>query len=436
MTTGAKVLEREGVGEFRAGRYARAEKILARALRHDAGLADARLFRSSALRMLGRLPEARREIERAKDLRPTAAVLFASAVLAADLGRREEALVEIERASRLAPRSREILALRRRLARPKPYPSVAVDPRLELLSVVLSLAARRERIDGFEPVPESSYAKAAMRRFGRFESHRAVRLISKALRGGLTVIGAQRSLLRVSPPPELLEPEGERPRRPEILQALNEFAVETGFMRFFEEQAGFYRRCVAGVEKQMRGRDYAAILESYTGRRVTAPYTLALCPMRAVGSAGNLNFLERGDAGPRVVSAVGPSRLAAGAPRFDYAALRWDIWHELAHTLLDDLFEEKGDGPWEHSVLEHMAQGLASRLVRWADATGRAKGPACGRRGEGLIRLDAVQERLAIFEKERRRYPTIDAFYPKLKAAVSSLPRSGGRRSGRDDGIL
>ncbi len=374
----------------------RLEESLAACGRAEAaGAAGAALFelRGDVETALGLPAEAADSLERAADidrgprlLEKAAAACAAAGYPAAGLSRARAALSG-EPGRELSGRLARELGAR---LRPPPGGGArllaAVDPRLELLGLVWALGAGSRRDAPFVLRGVDPYARLVSRRFRSMSGHPAVRLLAAARRGGLTAAGAQRSLLTLGAPP-LLEsgsPE-EGAGRPEVLEALSSFARGSHFMRFFRSQKPRYERWARDVgEQTARLRDVER-LSRYARLPARARYTLALSPLMDPGGGGGLNHVFwDGAAGEwSIVSTVGPSA-GGGETRFDYAGLRWAVWHELGHVLLDDRLEPHrgllrrtrwllgGGSPryrtWEQTVREHMAQGLASRLAVRAGA--------------------------------------------------------------------
>lgn len=327
-----------------------------------------------------------------------------------------------------------------------PRVSIVLDPRIELLEVIGALADGDRPLDG--PF-WSSYAYAAdvKAHFGKFRAHPAVQAYRKARGAGQTSVGAQQQMMDLGPPPQLKR-NRETWKGPEIaLKPLRAFAAESDFMGFYGRQAPVYRDLVEAASRELRDPDVAAPLERYSSMKVTAACTVLLCPLRR-GQDANLNHIEclDGGVGYRVVSTVGPDEIAKGRPVFRLGSRRWDLWHEMGHGLLDRLLEshpaEVGaseglyggfpagcHGSWDQCLREHVAQGVATRLLEIENAAGGApSGEPIFRRELELLPL--VMEQLKIFESDRGRFKTLADFYPALLGAfvarARSLPRSGG----------
>lgn len=331
-------------------------------------------------------------------------------------------------------------------AKKSPTVSVAVDPRIELLAVIHGLADPGGRLEGFD-WGTSAYAAQVRVYFDRFRGHSAIEAYRKARSDGLTAVGAQQQILDLGPPPDLrrLRDTWSGPQVP--LGELRSFAVESGFMSFYDEHAPAYRAFVKEAAKELEGLEIAVPLENYSSMKVTASATLILCPLRR-GQQGNLNHIECLDGGAsyRVVSTVGHDEVVDGNPVFRLRNRRWDLWHEMGHGLFDRLLEaypgEVGrssglydelpggcHGSWDQCLREHVAQGVATRLLELDESAGDP-GPHAHVPREGLDLLPLVKEQLKVFEARRGHFKTMADFFPTLLGAfvkrAGTTPRGGG----------
>lgn len=327
-----------------------------------------------------------------------------------------------------------------------PYPSVSLDPRIELLAVVHVLAGEVPGLDGFA-LNDSDYAREVRRRFWRLRGHPAVEAYRRARLAGLDAVGAQRMMLDLGDPPELAT-KHELPSEVErLVSLLKAFARDCRFMEFFNSHRPLYRSLVGEVVSEMKDRDYASMLEEYSGLEVRARYSMMLCPLRGPRQEGNMNHIEcseDGKAGHSIFATLGPTEIRSGIPQFQFWNRRWDLWHELSHTLLDRrlrdfpaevqatsaLFAPVADhcyGFWAQCLREHVAQGVAWRMLAWAKRAGRTKEDVwhpTAEQEEKLPYLQVVIDRLADYEARRDLYPTLNDFYPELLEAFAELARA------------
>lgn len=319
--------------------------------------------------------------------------------------------------------------------------SFAVDPRLELLAVVDLLAARRGCRQGFR-ADGSGYARRILSRFAAFERHPVVDAYLASCAHGLDAPTAAVLMLHCASASDLspsleehpwagYRPESPRERSlPALLRAMERFSKESRFEEFFQEQAPFFERCRSQAERAAAGRPFIARLEEYTGHRFSAHYRVFLSPL----IAAPVNHVH-GEW--EVFSVLAPERRGL---KLAFGFLDpWKLWHELGRTVMDRLAGAhakeisrskrlwpvvspvcEGMASWQHCVAEHVAQCVAWRLRRQAPRAGGLPGlkrsalkyaPYAG----------PVLSRLEEYEKDRKRYPTLESFYPRLVDVFTKL---------------
>lgn len=354
---------------------------------------------------------------------------------------------EARAASRLDPSSdeaRTLMALCRSFVGDAPArlaePRAVVEPRLELGAVVGALAAGRGLKTGFSLRPGSAHARAAAAWFAPFRAHAVVRLYRRAALDGLSAVGAQRLLLSSA---------GSDPRRAALLEALREFGERSRFPRFLETRRRYYDGVLARVDAEAARLGYAARFVEYTGLVPAARCETVIAPLQAEDGSARLNHL--GSPGPdgryRILMTLNPSGLEDGVERFDCEPSAWSLWHELGHAATDHWLEGRDAeldrsraaltpaaarryASWEQVLREHLVQGLASRMTVWAGVPRRV---GEGGRDASLPYLPAVIAALAAYERGRRRFRSLERYYPILLALFIKLAARapGGTTEGR-----
>lgn len=300
---------------------------------------------------------------------------------------------------------------------------VAVHRGLELVAVVDALAgAGHFRLDG------SSYAADVEAAFRRHARHASVAAYASACAGGADVLKLQHAMLA----PESAGPLSREERA--LSAALEAFARDAGFDDFFAAQQPRFERWKADLRAQSRETHYVAYLEDYAGMVVGAGFTLYLTPLRDA-AAGTVNIAGADGGRLRVHSSLAPSSLRDGEPVFDFAHLRWTLWHELGHTLLNDPFAAlpaAGRGParffesgcyedWRGCAREHIVQGVAFRMLEWARRTGRERAPISISREPVLTQLSVVEKSLRRREAiPAAKRPSLEKWLPRIMDAFAA----------------
>lgn len=248
----------------------------------------------------------------------------------------------------------------------------AVDPRVELFSVVLRLSGP----GGFGP---GAYAAAAGRAFSPLAGHRAVALVAASRAKGAAVP----ELLR-----EALAPEGALP------DALKEFEKASDFGAFFagrrEDRLAFEAEARREALHAQSPRDALAYMGlPFEGARVfiLAPLLPDEPGLAALGVRGGT-----------------PS---GGGLAFGFDGFESSPAAVLSREAVDWLRPPAGDLP------AHIAAAVGLRLIA-RDLGERVYRRALVRLANGrLPRLEAVSERLKDYERGRRT--TLKAFSPRLE---------------------
>lgn len=317
---------------------------------------------------------------------------------------------------------------------------VKTDPRLELAGALQLLADRASAPEDFavSTLPYASELRGALR---GFEKHPAVRLTA-AMRsadfGTRAEILLRRSALpglsdRLTLEYELLERAGGAEAVHEWLGALAGLARASDFA----EAAGRAARRLAPALKRFRARErargYVESLEEYAGLPLDGEYAAYLSPFHRAQPVANLVSVLK-DGSMSVASVFGP----VSGDEFWGEHVPRTLWHESAHGILDglgDLFEPQlaasgfvappgCRGDRSMCVKEHVALAVGRRMLA------RAGESAPGDETLGFPHVAALERELEAYEKDRKSYPTLADYYPKLLAV---FPRGKPHDSARSE---
>lgn len=325
--------------------------------------------------------------------------------------------------------------------------AIRVDPRIELLGTLQLLA-------GGGPTTTDivfPYRERVEQRFRPFADHPAVTMFRRMARVGFAFDAPVIVMLHCSDPPALrltgtLPPEivqraGGRDTLEAWVALVRQFAEESGFAGFAEENRTYYAGLAGEVERMLEPR-LLEDLEAYYGMREDG-YRIILSP------------LTKGGFGPRVEVAPGswwvyavasPAEYSADTLRFYTAAgLRTLIWHEFAHSFVNPLTESH----WQeltayHRLLDSIADGLPQWYRQWKPAldehivravtvrmAARYRSDSAGAAAMtrevnwGFTYVPAIADLLEDrYEKDRARWPTFSAFFPEIVALIRELAGS------------
>jgi len=281
----------------------------------------------------------------------------------------------------------------------------ALDPKVELVSVVLMLAEpdgfRARRPDGLD-----AYAAAAEAAFAGFSGHPAVARVRDLRRGGAPASALVRAALRPS-------------RRDPLAAELRDFEKASGFAAFF-----------AG-----RAEDRRAFVETARRESLRAISPDSALAYMGVPPTGDRRFLLA----PLLPDDEGLSalRVRAGAPagrgtRFRFDGFESSVASELCREAAGWLREPAGP------VAAHLAAAVGLRVIARDLGERVYRAELARRTSERLPHLGALTERLKEFEAGRARYKTLRSFAPRLEAlaAVRADQASAAARAGRRDDAL
>lgn len=273
-------------------------------------------------------------------------------------------------------------------------------------------------------------------------------------------------LLDFGPPPDLAveahpehyESQGRGDAVSRLLPALRDFARDE-FMPFFEREAPYHRSLRQTVAAEFESMDYLPPLERYVGPLPPHRYHFLISPLYHGGAMHNLLYRRR-DGVFDIYSISGHNAVEGGEPRVEFGvrSMTYQAWHEVCHTLVDDVTKGhraaleplsplyglmtgtaknryRGPAGWLHMVDEHVIRAVTSRLAELTFGREFGDERLAFEKAEGFALVGLVRELLLDYERSRDRYPTLADFYPRivetLRRVGAALPssRGGGARA-------
>jgi hypothetical protein len=305
---------------------------------------------------------------------------------------------------------------------------IGVDARIELLGVIALLAGSKNHDEAL-----AAYRAKAESRFASFRNHPAVLLYQDILRTNRESF-CSAVLLYYSAPPELafLNPGGDIPHLGEpreqlqqFLWELRQFAQESDFMDFFRENREYYETLRLSVSKKFEPQDPVAELERYLGLSLSSRVHYILPLLYGGRHAYIVPYPE-------------PSARSAGIKAFQvYSNIKnvssqnpdIPVWNEMLYVFMDPsshYFESLNVsdpaafyGPdiakcrlaYSYCAKDYVAAAIIARLKKGDPPRDRY--------------VKALWDRLAEYEGNRHRYPTLWDFYPRLFSVYHELAFPG-----------
>lgn len=319
---------------------------------------------------------------------------------------------------------------------------VAVDPRVELLSVVFRLAGNPEYSRGMLP----GYCEAVDTHFAPVKDHAVVRRAQALRRKSGVSYDAVASfavhLEGIDPPrfaggkhPERLDKRWSKDDAKAFLKDLGDFAAEGKFAAFFAGQKKLYALAEGQMQKIADEQVRMAWFDEFFGERPEARFHVVLGLLNGPGNYGPSALGKDGSEDLYAILGCW-DKDAAGMPRYD-ATIVPTLVHEYCHSYCNPLVEahakllaKSGDALFQRTAQAMKAQAyggghtlLCESMVRASVIRYRAtvegdKAAAeevkeqerCSFWWAGDIAAAMADE----YEKDRKRYPTLHAFAPRL----------------------
>jgi hypothetical protein len=328
------------------------------------------------------------------------------------------------------------------VATTQPALAARVDPRVELMSIIFRLAGNPEyNMDN----SESPYADDVEAHFGKFRGHAAVRKAKEMRKDHYVGFDAVMSMaiavedgatLKELVPLEQANLDGrwsvEDAR--EFLAAARSFVQDSDFATFTSAHQPLYAESAARMNRILEQFQVQTWFDAFFGDRPTVKFELVLGLLNGGGNYGPA--LRYPDGRAVYYSIIGCWKFdQQGRPVFGDSIIP-TIVHEFCHSYTNPVIEKSFDqlrpageqlfagckaqmqqqayGAWDAMMRESLVRACVVRFMRakwgrlaaWTEAREQA--------GRGFAWVGELADRLDEYEKHRDRYPTLDAFMPKV----------------------
>lgn len=335
-------------------------------------------------------------------------------------------------------------------------PRIAVDPRVELMSVIFRLAGNSEYKEGCIP----AYNAAIDQWFAPFREHEAVQL-ARGFRErygvgydapmGLSVnlkdLETMEERIPFDSPASRLDRRWHGAEARAFVAAAKKFVKDTKFQEFLASQREISDRAGERMRKVVEeGADFAWF-EKFFGTRAASRFFVV--PGLVNGPSSYGPSIRAEDGVDESYAVIGVWEVdSAGMPAFD-KGFAGTVVHEVVHSYANPLiakFEGRIDGGGE-KILEPVRQAMGRQAygsggtvlreslvracsARYALAHGgeaAAKSAIGYERGRSFLWTGELFDLLGEYEKDRAKYPTLEAFMPRVVEYFNALgPRVKG----------
>jgi hypothetical protein len=319
-----------------------------------------------------------------------------------------------------------------------------VDPRVELLSIVFRLAGNPEYN---QPNSKSPYSAEVEAHFGPFRDHAVIQMARK-LRSehGVSFDAVMGLAVHITPPPELGErmPFEPRPRQLDerwqaedaraFLGELRKFAAETKFAAFFAGHEKLYAQAGERMARRLNERPYLKWFEQFFGARPGARFRVIVGLLNGGGNYGvSVRFP---DGSEEITPILGVWEFDADGVPVIADSITSLVVHEFGHSFTNPLVNKHEREllpaaekiyPLVHAAMQEQAYGNAKTMlyeslvracvVRYLLATdGKAAAQQDVQKNveRGFRWIGDLAELLGKYEADRKQYPTLDAFMPRV----------------------
>ena len=320
-----------------------------------------------------------------------------------------------------------------------------MDPRVELLSIIFYLAGNPEYGKG----KVASYKEDVDRHLGPFREHSVVQLARQLRRTrGVSYDACMSMAVHVDGVDALeerisfddsgkhLDARWRVDEARRFLAATREFVKESSFNAFFERHQKLYRTTESRMRAVLQKHFHCEWFDQFFGARPEASFTVVLGLLNGGGSYGPR--CRRADGKEELFCILGVWRADKdGVPRFDRSMID-TVVHEFCHSYANPVIEKiaqelepagKSLFPRAAKIMKRQAYGnwktmfyeslVRACVVRY---TTRHRGLVLGllvgqtEKLKGFLWVAELAQLLDVYEKHRDRYPTLDAFAPRLVA--------------------
>ena len=338
----------------------------------------------------------------------------------------------------------------------------AVDPRIELLSIVFRLAGNFEYNQG----RIARYVEAVERQFAPYRNHDAIRIARQladsdevsldavmSMAVNVTAAPALAERVPFDAPASRLESRWHGAKARAFLAALRRFAVDARFGEFLASQRSLYDTTGARLRAVLAASFDLPWFDAFFGGHPDARFSVVPGLLNGGSSYGAGLVAE--DGVEEIYSIPGVVAVdSAGWPLFTDGSLRTTV-HEFAHSYVNPLIdgavprlEDDGRRLLQPLREEFAAQAYDDGIIVIKESPVRAatvryvivhRGAEAGRRavqteeGRSFLWTGELVELLGEYERERPRYPTLSAFLPRLVAFFDGAAADVGETIRRYD---
>jgi hypothetical protein len=320
----------------------------------------------------------------------------------------------------------------------------AVDPRVELMSIIFRLAGSPEYNMANSKSP---YADDVEQRFGRLRNHAAVKYAQELRRKSGISYDALMSLavhvtdalelkekIPFDQPPARLDARWKTNEAREFLKLARQFAQDGGFKRFARRHEDFYKVAGERMTEQLAQHDYVEWFDKFFGAQPKTAYSVIVGLL--IGGQNYGVSVSYADGREEITPVLGVWKFdAQGLPVFDdsYGPL---LVHELCRSYTNPLIDkyakllepagvalygqvgqqmqQQAYGNWKTMLCESLVRACVARYQLAAEGEEAVEKAEAENERRGFHWVGGLVELLGQYEESRSDYATLDDYMPRV----------------------
>ena len=330
--------------------------------------------------------------------------------------------------------------------------NIIIDPRIELLAIVQFLIEKKSN-QMFINNLDFEYKKDVLSHFQPFKKHPVIEELSSMSRSGFNYDTPPKALLHVSEPPNLeilfnfedyiKRKAGGKQNLDNFFRLLRDFAAKTDFINFYNAHKETYTKIVKKESTDVKDNNYIETLENFYGEKRNS-YNVILVPLYSGHGFGI--YIKRNDSLEDIYAVCGFTQLEEGIPSLGgELAYRHLTFHEFSHAFVDlfsggyqqqinkysslytpisGIMQKQAYGSWWSCVEEHLVRVITTRLVYHDQTNDYINSALSSQKHHGFFYVEVLNDRIAMYEKNRDKYLKFKDFYPEIVKTFKELAES------------
>ncbi|MFZ1932148.1 MAG: DUF4932 domain-containing protein [Thermoguttaceae bacterium] len=322
---------------------------------------------------------------------------------------------------------------------------VAVDPRVELMCVIFRLAGNRE----YNRSSLRGYVDDVTKQFGPFRDHAVVKLAQKlhGTRGisydapmSMAVLlpdpGEMKDEAFLTPRPKTLDGRWTSDDAREFVAAARQFVKDASFQEFLDKHRELYKQTESQLQTLLDKETHLEWFNTFFGDRPGAAFMVVPALLNGPCNYGSSRRTADGREELYCILGVWYSD-KQGTPRFTNDQVS-TIVHEFCHSYANPIIDRHAAelqaagekifpavarrmnamayGNWKTMFYESLVRACVLRYTRHHDGATAAWMATQRERANGFAWMGGLSDLLGEYETHRDKYPTLEAFAPRLVA--------------------